>query len=104
GPDIGVESRGHAPLDAAQKSLSGRDVMLAREEQRHVDRYPRESRLLDRRQTFLSARNLDEEVRDRRSRVKTLGRGERARRVMRQERRPFERPQPSTPFVWRWIG
>ena len=97
GRDIGIEPGRDAPLDAAQECFCGRDVVLAREEQCHVDRYAGESRLFDRRQTFLGARDLDEKVRDRRSRVEILRRGERARRVVRQERRYLERHPPVDP-------
>ena len=59
------------------------DIAFDREEERDVDIDAFRQALLDRRQTFLGARDLDEKVRDRRSRVEILRRGERARRVVR---------------------
>jgi hypothetical protein len=49
GTDIGVEPPRDAPLDAAKKSLGGRDVVLARKQQRHVYGYAGKDRLFDRR-------------------------------------------------------
>ena len=46
-PTSGFEPGGDAPLDAAQIRLGGRDILLAGEQQRHVDRHAREDRLLD---------------------------------------------------------
>ena len=42
--------------------LGRREVLLAREQERHVDRDAGEDRLLDRGQAFLRAGNLDEQV------------------------------------------
>ena len=55
-PTSGVKSRVDAPLDAAQIRLGRREVVLAREQQRHVDRHAGEDRFLDRRQAFLACR------------------------------------------------
>ena len=71
--------------------LGGREVLLAREQQRDVDRDAGEDRLLDRRQAFLGAGNLDEQVRLPGARVQILGRREGARRVVGQQRRNFQR-------------
>jgi hypothetical protein len=62
-----------------------------REEQGHVDGHAGEDRLLDGGNTFLRARNLDEEVRASRARVELLGLGEGARGVVGERRRDLER-------------
>ena len=62
GGDGRVEPRLDAPLDAAQVRLGRREVLLAREEQRDVDRHAGEDRLLDRGQALRGAGDLDEEV------------------------------------------
>lgn len=49
-------------LDAAQVSVRRRDVLLAREEKRYVDRQTRKNCLLDRRRTFLRARDLNDKL------------------------------------------
>ena len=61
-PTSGFRPAVDAPLDAAQVRLRGRHILLAREQQRHVDRHAGEDRLLDGRQTFLCAGDLDEQV------------------------------------------
>ena len=55
-----VQPRLDAPLDAAQVGLGGSQILLAREQQRDVDRDAGEDRLLDGRQPLLGAGNLDE--------------------------------------------
>ena len=57
-----VQPRRDAPLDAAQVGFGRRDILLAREQQRDVDRNAGEDRRLDGRQSFRGAGNLDEEV------------------------------------------
>ena len=57
-----VQAGRDAPLDAAQVGIGRRDVLLAREQQRDVDRHAGEDRLLDGGQAFRGAGNLDEEV------------------------------------------
>ena len=47
GADVGIEPGLDAPLDAAQERLGRRHVVLAREQQRHVDRHAGKDRLLD---------------------------------------------------------
>ena len=91
GADLGIEPGGDAPFDAAQIRLGCRDVLLARKQQRHVDRHARKDRLLDGRQTFLGAGNLDEQVGPSRPRGKFLGGGDGAGRVMRQQWRHLQR-------------
>jgi len=75
-----------APLNTPQKCLSSRNVLLAGEQQSHVDRDSREDRFLDRRQTFLRPWNLDEQVRLSSSRVQILGCRKCAGCVVRQQR------------------
>src|SRR5260370_33774087 len=60
--DAWIESGGDAALDTADISLGGRDVLLAREEQRHVDRDAGEDRLLDSRNALPCPWNFPEEV------------------------------------------
>jgi hypothetical protein len=50
------------PVDAAQECLGGRQVLLPRKEERHVDRHARKDRLPDGRQSFFCVRDLDEQV------------------------------------------
>ncbi len=88
---VGIEPGGDAPLDAAHVGIRGGDIVLAREEQRHVDGHPREDGLLDGGQALARAGDLDEEVRPPRARVELLGLGEGARGVVREERRDLER-------------
>src|SRR6267142_2023836 len=59
GGDIGIEPGLDAPLDAAQKRLGGRDVLLAGEQERDIDGYTRKNCLLDRGESFLRPGNLD---------------------------------------------
>ena len=56
GSDIGIEPRRDAPLDAAHIGFGRGHIMLAREQQRDVDRNAGEDRFLDCRQAFLGAR------------------------------------------------
>ncbi len=60
--DLRIEPGGDAPLDAAQVGLGGGAVVLAREQQRDVDRHAGEDRFLDRRNARRRARNLDVEI------------------------------------------
>ena len=91
GADVGIQPGVDAPLDAAQVRLGGRHVLLAGEQQGHVDRHAGEDRLLDGGQAFLGAGNLDEQVGPRRPGVQFLGRGEGAGRVVGQQRRDLQR-------------
>ena len=63
--DLRIEPRGQAPFNSAQIGIGRGDVVLSREQQRHVDGDTVEDRLLDRRNAMRRARNLDEEVRTR---------------------------------------
>ena len=87
----GLRPGGDAPLDAAHVGIRGGDIVLAREEQRHVDRHPREDGLLDGGQALARAGDLDEEVRPPRARVELLGLRDGARGVVGEERRDLER-------------
>ncbi len=51
-----VQARRDPPLDAAQVGFGRRDVLLAREEQRDVDRHAGEDRVLDGGQSFRRCR------------------------------------------------
>ncbi len=79
------------PLDAAQVRFGRRDVLLAGEQQCDVDRHAGKDRLLDGRQSFRGTGNLDEEI----GLAGTLVEVDRGRqgalRIVRQERRHFER-------------
>ena len=55
-PTCGLSPRVDAPLDAAQVRLGRGQILLARKQQRHIDRHAREDGLLDRGQSFLGAR------------------------------------------------
>ena len=87
----GFKSRRDATLDAAQIRFRRREILLARKQQRHVDRHAGEDRLLDRGQAFLRSRDLDEKVAPPGPRMELARRGERGLRVVREERRDFER-------------
>ena len=67
------------------------EVVLAREEERDVDRDAREDRLLDGRQPFFRAGDLDEEVRALRAGEQLHRGGQRALRVVGEQRRHLER-------------
>jgi len=85
-PDAGVEPGRDAPLDAAEVGVCGGEVVLTREEKRHVHGDPGEGRLLDGGESLLRPGDLDEQVPSARARVERLGRGERASRVIGQQR------------------
>ena len=61
--DAGVEARLDAPLDPSQVGVGSREVVLAREEQGHVDGDAGKDGLLDGGQTLGGPGDLDEEVR-----------------------------------------
>jgi len=65
--------------------------VLAGEQQRHVDRHAGKDRLLDGGQSLPGPGDLDEEVTELRPTEQRFGRAERARRVVRQKRRDFQR-------------
>ena len=94
--DRGIEARLDAPLDAAQIGFGRRQILLAREQQRDVDRNAGEDRFLDRRQAFLGAGDFDEQVGlCRRARCRSRA----AARVLRRRGRAAARPRarPSRP-------
>src|SRR6185437_11677374 len=68
-----------------------RQILLTRKEQRHIYWNPGEYSLFDRRQTFASARNLDEEVWASAASMKLLSLGDRVRRIMGKQRRNLHR-------------
>src|ERR671918_434371 len=88
---VRVRPGGDPSLDAAQVGVGRRQIMLTREQQRHVYRDAGEDRLLDRRQARPSARDLDEHVLAARSRVQVGGGLYGPARVIGQERRDRER-------------
>ena len=91
GADLGLEPGLDAPLDAAQECLGRRQVVLAGEQQGDVDRHAGKDRLLDGRQAFRGARDLDEQIRSPRPGEQLFGRGEGAGRVVGQQGRHFQR-------------
>ena len=85
GADVGLEPGVDAPLDAAQEGLGGRHVLLAGEQEGHVDRYPGKDRLFNGGQTFFRTWDLDEEVGPSRSAMEVFRRGEGFGRVVGQQ-------------------
>ena len=80
-----------APLDTTQIGMRRRDILLAREQQRDVDRDAGENRLLDGRKSFRRAGDLDEEV-GLAGAPMEIARGRQGGvGVMRQQRRDLER-------------
>ena len=65
--------------------------MLAREQQRHIDRHAGEDGFLNRGQALFGAGNLDEQVGSSGPGVQVLGHRQRARGVVGQQRRHFQR-------------
>ena len=91
GGDVGVQPRRHASLDPPDVRLRRGEVLLAREEERHVHRDAGEDRLLDRRHALAGPGDLDEQIRPLRPRMELLGRRHRPRRVVSERRRELER-------------
>ena len=71
--------------------MGRREILLPREEQRHVYRHAGENGLLNGRDTVLVAGNLDEDVGPARPRVELFRRGDGARRVVGEPGRDLER-------------
>ena len=71
--------------------LGGGHVLLAGEQQGHVDRHAREDGFLDGGQALLGTRYLDEEIRASRLGMEGLGRGDGAGRVVGQQGRDLQR-------------
>src|SRR5262247_2291907 len=86
-----METSRDTALDATHVGVGSGHIVLAREEQRDVDRHSRKNRLLDRRQPFLCAWDLDEEVRSPCPRMQLFGLCDGARRVVREQRRNLQR-------------
>ncbi len=82
GADLRIEPRGHAALDAPHEGVGCRQVLLGREEERHVDRDAGEDGLLDGREPFLGSRNLDEQIWSPGPGVQSFGGGESFGRVV----------------------
>ena len=91
GGHVRVQAGDHATLDAADVCLCRRQIVLAREEERHVDRDAGEDGVLDCRVAGRGARDLDIEIWTRRPSVEVLGCRDGARRVVRQSGRDLER-------------
>jgi hypothetical protein len=89
--DCRVQSRLDAPLDAAQVGVSRRDILLAREQQRDIDRNAGEDRRLDGGKPFRGTGYLDEEVGLAGAPMEIARGRERFVGVMRQKRRDLER-------------
>ena len=104
GADLGIESGGDAPLNAAHVCFGRRNILLAREQQRDVDRHAREDRFLDRGKSLLGAGDLDEQIGASRARMQFLGRGERAAVSCASRGETSSDTHPSTPLVGSWIG
>ena len=60
--NIQIQAGLEPALDPAHVRIGAGQVLLAREQQRDVDRHPGEGRLFDRRQPLLGPRDLDEHV------------------------------------------
>ena len=103
--DVRRETRRDTSLYPAQVSFGGSLVLLAREQQRHVDRYARVDRLLDEAspRAFPEILMLQRLARPARA-CKSCAWASVARHVVREQRRDFEDTQPSTPQVRSWIG
>ena len=101
--DLRRQPGGDAPFDAAQIGVGRRDVLLAREQQRHVDRHAGEDRLLDRRHSGRRAGDLDEQVRPLARRMQALRGFDRTGGVVDQQRRQLER-RPAVDTAGRVMG
>ena len=97
--DARVEPRLDPALDAAQAGIGRRDLLLAREQQRHVDGNAGEDRLFDRRNAFCSPRDLHQQDLHQQVRPLGLGAGGSALRLrsIRSCRRRAEGRLPSRP-------
>ena len=91
GLDLWIEPGFDASLDTAQIRFSRRNTVLARKEQGDVDRHAVNDRLLNGRDAFRCAWNLNEEVRTRGTRVQPRGGLDGSGRVVRKQRRDFQR-------------
>jgi hypothetical protein len=88
---VWIEAGGGASLDTTDVRLRRGDVLLAREEERHVHRDAGEDRLLDGRDALGRAGDLDEEVRAAGAAVQVSRGGDGALRVVREIGRDLER-------------
>ena len=90
GTNIGIESGGYAPLDAAHVSFGCGGILLSREQQGYIYGNPSEYCLLNGCKPLPGAGNLDEKVGSRRALVECPGCGESTVRVMRQQGRHLQ--------------
>ena len=90
-PTRWIAPGGHSTLDTAQVRFGRCEVVLAGEQQRHVDRDARKDRLLDRRGACAGARDLDEEIAALRLRVQSHRRLDRPGGIIRQQGRDLQR-------------
>ena len=83
---IRVKASGNASLKASHICIGGADIIVAREQQRDVDRYTGEDGLLDGRETLESPRYLNEKIGTLGLSVQCARVGHRLRRIMRKQR------------------
>ena len=91
--DLRIEPGRDAPLDAAQVGLGRGQILLAREQQRHVDRHAGEDRGLDRLHAGRRPRDLDVEIGPVRRRVQFESGGRGLGGVVDDRRRDLERDE-----------
>ncbi len=91
GIDPWIEARRDPPFDAPHVGFGRRDVLRRGEQQRHVDRHAAEDRLLDGRNAFGRAWNLDEQIGTLGSAVQLDRRLYGAGGIVGQERRDLQR-------------
>ena len=104
-PTLGLSPASMRRSMPRRNASAAATIVLAREQQRHVDRDAGEDRLLDGRQTLFRAGNLDEQIRPRRPRVQLFGRGECALSCRgRAAARPPATPSRQRLLVRSWIG
>src|SRR6185312_9987201 len=89
--NVRVKAGFDASFNAAHVGFSRRQILLAREEQGHIYWHPGEDTLLNRRHSFVSTRNLDEQVGAVAAGRKLLRLADRLRRVMSKQWRNFHR-------------
>src|SRR6266478_4877475 len=88
--DIRTQTGVDSALQSAHVGLGGGQIVIAREEQRYVDRYTRKDRLLDGRRAFFGSWNFDEQVAPLSFFVKCLGLGDCCGSIVGEEWRDFQ--------------
>ena len=88
---VGAQSSSDAALQAAHVGIGGPHIVVAREQQRDVDRHAREDRLLDGGKALERAGDLDEQVRTVGLGMQFLGCRHGPVRVMGEQRRDLQR-------------